>query len=282
MKIAKLVTLFMISISWSLLAKERVAGTEVNIEAPEGFEKATQFPGYLMKATSSSIMVTAISGGPFTEITKGFNKEGLASKGMKLISKEDLKVGDAQAVLIHASQKAYGVDFLKWMLVFGDKSETVMVVASFPKEFEGKLSDILKKSVLSAERDDTVKLDFFEGVTFRVKESGAFKIANKLGNNLILTVDAVFPQKDKTAPLVIVGSSVSQDWKIPNAKLFCNKRLLQNEGMTNFKIIEEKGVKIDGLDGYLIYATASSADGVRYVEQCLVLRRWLLYFSRDG
>ena len=274
MKITKLVTLLMISISWFLHAKERVAGTKIKIEAPEDFVKAAQFPGYMMKATGSSIMVTTLPG-PFSEVTKGFNKEGFVRQNMKLISKEKQLVGEAQGLLIHASQNARGTSFLKWMLVFGNESETTLVVATFPERFKDELSEKLKKSVLTTEWDRAIKVDFFEGITFRVKESGSLKIANKMGNSLFLSKDGKFPQKNEGEPLVIVGSSITEDWEIPNMKLFSKRRLLHTKGLTVPKILEEKSVKIDGLDGYLIYAKGKGVDGDLYIEQCLL-------FTEDG
>jgi len=274
MKLSKLVTLILISVSCCLCAQERVAGTKIKIQAPEGFVKAVQFPGYLMQDTSSSIMITTIPG-PYAEITKGFSKEGFVRQKMKLISKEEQVVGEAQGLLIHASQNARGVDFLKWILVFGNKSETTMVTATFPEQFKDELSEILKKSVLTTEWDKSMKLDFFEGITFRVKEFGSLKIANKMGNNLFLSANGKFPQEDESEPLVIVGSSISEDWKIPNMKSYCNLRLKHIKGLAAPKVIEEKRVKIGGLEGYLIYAKGKGAKGDLYVEQCLL-------FTDDG
>ena len=60
------------------------------------------------------------------------------------------------------------------MLCFGNEAESVLVVATYPKESEKDLSDKLRKSILSAKWDDASEVDFFEGLTFRVKESGVY------------------------------------------------------------------------------------------------------------
>lgn len=278
MKTKKLIIALLISLSCSLQAQERVQGTKVTIDPPADFTKATQFPGYMMESTGSSIMVTPIPGGPFSEVSKGFTRSGLATQGMKLIQKENIKVGSAEGVLIHARQSAYGTEFLKWMLAFGDSTETTLVVATFPKKFEEQLSEHLKKSVLSVEWENSMELDFFEGLTFRVSESGPLKFANKMGNNVFLTEGGIFPQKEEGVPLVIVGASITQDWQIPSEKrLFSNQRLKQTNVLVSPEVIEEKKIKIDGLDGYLIYAEGVDKDTNKamYVEQCLL-------FTSDG
>jgi len=278
MKLKIFTAILLSSLSWSLHAKERVQGTKVTIDPPSGFVEAVQFPGYMMESTGSSIMVTPIPGGPFSEVSKGFTPSGLATQGMKLIKKEKTKVGTAEGILIHASQNAYGTDFLKWMLAFGDSTETTLIVATFPKQFEEQLSENLKKSVLSVDWQKSMKLDFFDGFTFRVSESGSLKFANKMGNNVFLTENGVFPQEEAGAPLVIVGASITQDWQIPSEKrLFSNQRLKQTQVFGSPEVIDEKGIKIDGLDGYLIYAEGIDNDTGEavYVEQCLL-------FTSDG
>ena len=278
MKINTLIILLLISISWNLHGKERVPGTRVTIEPPAGFTKATQFPGYMMESTGSSIMVTPVPGGTFSEVSKGFTHSGLATQGMKLIKKQETKVGSADGVLIHASQGAHGMEFLKWMLAFGDNTETTLVVATFPKQFAELLSDKLKSSILSTEWQKSMNLDFFEGFTFRVSESGSIKFANKMGNNVFLTENGVFPQKEEGAPLVIVRASISQDWKIPTEKRkFSNQRLRQTKVLLSPTVIEERNIEIDGLDGFLIYAEGvdKESGGDMYIEQCLL-------FTSDG
>ena len=159
------------------------------------------------------------------------------------------------------------------MLAFGDSTESTLVIANFPKDFFPQLSGNLKRSILSVEWDKSMELDFFEGFTFRVSESGSLKFANKMGNNVFLTENGVFPRKEKGAPLVIVGASVTHDWQVPAEKaLFSNQRLKQTKVLRSPKLIEEKEIKIDGLDGYLIFAEGTDRDtgSAMYVEQCLL------------
>ena len=272
-----LITLFTFFYCCSIYAAERVPGTKVSIEPPTEFVMAKQFPGFMMKSTGSSIMITEIPG-PFTEVSKGFTKTGLATRGMTLIEKKEVKVASGNAVLLHVSQSAQGIQFLKWMLGFGNKKQSVLIVATFPKQFERDLSDKLKKAILSAEWNAEAKVDFFEGLTFRVKESGDLNVANKMGNNIFLTRNGVFPLKVKGDPLVIVGSSITQSWSVPgNKKVFAMNRLAQTEILLSPKMMSGKTTKIDGLNAYLIEAEGKHKDTgeMLYIMQCLL-------FTSDG
>jgi hypothetical protein len=261
-----------------LHAKERIPGTKVAIQPPSGFTKAKQFTGYVMESTVSSIIVTPIPGGSFAEVSKGFTKSGLAKQGITLINKEKTRIGAYEGLLIRASQTSQGIKFLKWMLAFGDHTETTLIMATYPEQYNKELSKKLKASILSVEWQKSINLDFFEGLTFRVSESGSLKLAKKMGNNIVLTQNGVFPQKSIKEPFVVVGASMSEKWKMPtDIKEFSHQRLKQIAILKSLTIIKETKIKIDNLDGFLIYAegTDKKMGADMYVEQCLL-------FTNDG
>lgn len=260
-----------------LYAADRVPGTKVVLEPPEGFVEAVQFPGFLMESTGSSIMVTEIPG-PFGEVSKGFTKEGLATRGMTLKEKQEVKVKSGNGLLMHLSQSARGENFLKWMLGFGNEKETVLVVATFPEQFEKDLSVRLKNALLSVVWDLDVKVDFFEGLTFRIKEYGDLKIVKKIGNNILLTRNGQFPIESAGDPMVFMGSSISQGWSIPgDKKEFARNRFEKTEIVVKPKVTAEKKAEVDGLSGYMIEAVGNhkETDQKLFVMQCML-------FSPDG
>ena len=170
-----------ISLSYSL---ERINGTKVSLDVPNGFTKAAQFPGYMKQDQGASIMVTEVPA-PFSAVAQGFTQQGLASKGMTLLKIETSNLVTKGSLLIHVSQEAQGIKFLKWMFVFGNTKETIMVVATLPEQFKGELLAPLKKSVLSVTWDINAKIDFYEGLTFRVTEKEDLLISKKIGNQNI-------------------------------------------------------------------------------------------------
>jgi len=235
-----------------IYAAERVPGTRVSIEPPTGFEQAKQFPGYVLRDTGSSIMITEIPA-PFLEISKGFNSR--TPQGMALISKDVVNIDGYEALLLNVDQNAYGMRFEKWIVVFGNEKETVMITAAFPKG-KNELSDTLKQAVLSAQWNPNAKVDFFEGLTFKVAEYGGFKIANKVGNNLTLTFGGAFPVKNEDDPVIVVGALLIDSKMITDRKQFARKSVYQTATLSNFKILEESDVRVAALPGRRIIAKA--------------------------
>ena len=268
-----LLLIFLFMTSHQLPAKQRITGTQILIDPPAEFEPAAQFNGYLMRSTGASIMVTTMDGAPFEQVSAGFTEQGLSSRGMRLISQEKVMLGEHPGVLLEVTQPSRDTLFQKWMLAFGDDSATILVVASYPQQFADTLSPQLRASVLSSEWNQTLQLDFFDSLPFRLDEAGDLKLAKKVGSNVFLTQSGVFPQPDNRAPFVVVGASASEDWTPPgSARDYAHARLEKTEILKDIAVQDEKPLTIDGLNSYLISATGTDVDSgaLTYIEQCLI------------
>ena len=128
----------------------QVPGTDIAMVPPAGFHASTRFHGFEHSNYLATIMVVEIPG-PVSDIQKGMTREGLASRGMALLSSENRPWNDEQALLLHVSQRAQGVDFRKWILVVGSEKSTTMIVGSYPAK-KDELSLPIRKAMLGAAR----------------------------------------------------------------------------------------------------------------------------------
>ncbi len=252
-----------------------VKGTRVIVTAPSGFVAAERFPGYMSEETGSSLMVTEFPA-PFAEVSKGFDAAGLAKGGMTLLTKADASYGADKGVLISVSQTGRGVVFLKWMAAFGDEKTTYMVTATFPKDAEAELSDVLKKTVMDA-RLSTAPADPFEALTFRVSPVNDMKIAKVIGNSILLSKGGLFPAKGIVTPILVVGASASKGLTVPDKKAFAEARLQKTATLKDIRTKTTEAVTVDGLDGFESIAEAVDADtGAKAILYQVVL------FDTDG
>jgi len=135
-----------------------IRGTRVALERPEGFTEAPNFPGFLQASTNSSVMVTEIPG-PFSKIAGAFTAENLKSRGMNLKSKKSTTISRYPGALIHLTQRASGRSLSKWIAIFGDQKQTVMITATFPSDSSKNLSSLLRNTVLSVKWNKGRKVD---------------------------------------------------------------------------------------------------------------------------
>jgi hypothetical protein len=226
----------------------------IKLIRPEGFEAADSFDGFQQASTQSSVMAITIPG-PFSKVTSGFGTEQLKKRGMTLKSKENVSIDGSKGILINLTQTAYGIEFAKWIVAFGNDKETKMVTATFPKANAAKLSAILKSVVLSAKNDTNPPPLLGSDVGFKIVASQKVKLTRVIGKMLMYTKDGTIPAKSPADPLFIVAPSFSQV-AIAHKKEFATRRLSQTGNLKINSITTTEAVSIDSLDGYEIVADA--------------------------
>lgn len=257
--IASCVMIMAVSVGAAAGLEKPVKGTHVIVTPPAGFVVADRFPGFMSEETGSSVMVSELPA-PFAEVTKDFSAPGFKKQGMTLLSQVKMSYGAHDGLLISASQAARGIDWLKWMGVFGDSKVTYIVTATFPKEAEAELSDLLKKSVMGA-RVSSINVDPLDALTFRVSPTNDMKMAKVIGNGVLFSKGGIFPAKSIETPIFVVGASASKGLAISDKKVFAEARLLKIATIKDVRVKGTAPITVGGLDGFESTADAVDADG---------------------
>lgn len=241
--------------SWRLAQNSLVLFPEVGlaISQPTGFTKARSFYGFEQASTNSSILLSKIPG-PFAEVTKGFDRKGLATRGIDLISRQPVKIDNQSGLLLQVSQSAYGQKFLKWIVVFGDEQNTNIVTATFPSKNAAKLGLSLKQIVLAVSPNrssPTVSsLPFtvtaVEGLSLVQKVAGLGKVA-------AFTKNGNIPTTSPTDPLFLVTPSLG-DIPIGDRQSFATRRLSGYPQIEIAAVKSNNEISIDNLSGWEIIA----------------------------
>ena len=234
----------------------KIAGTKCSLIPPVGFVAATTFSGFQDVETSSSIMINELPA-PYQSLVDGLTADALKTKGMTLVSKQEIDFNGSRATLINITQPANGTTYIKQMLVFGDTKGTVLVNGIYPetsKDIKAKIEEALLSTVYNAAQDD----DPAGAATFSIDANGTdLKLMKYMSGSLLYSVDGKIPT-DK--PTLIVGNSLA---KIPaqNQKKYAEQRLKKLPGGELLSIREIKEIRVDNLEGYEIVANGKSKDG---------------------
>jgi hypothetical protein len=254
----------------------RVVGTRVSLKPPLDFKPASQFPGYGLESFGSSIVVTEIPG-PFSEVSAGFSDSmALMKKGMSALNKQEVKINGQSGLLVQIRHILSVGEFLKWILVFGDEKESVIVTATLPKEFENKLSEKMKASILTATWDREKNISPTEGLNFTVSEKGDLKLAKRFVNMLAFTKGGIFPDRAIDNPFFTVGQSISK-YEISDTEAFARSRILQTTGIADIEIEQSSKVTIDNLNGYEMVARGKDKES----GQPMVIYQTILFESQS-
>lgn len=228
-----------------------ITGTKISLIPPKGFTKASNFLGLQQEGSGSSILIVQLPG-PFSQVSKGFTKEEIATKGIEASTIENLTFDMLPAVFISGTQKANGSIFTRYILVFGTEQETIMINGTFPQKLTA-IGKEVKKSILTAYYESDRKVDPLSTVDFEINPNVAnLKFASSMMSSLIYTGDGSFPPKSDDKTSLIVGRSMSAV-KVDHRRQYALDRL-RKFPLENIKIDTMTEVTIDGISGYEITA----------------------------
>lgn len=228
-----------------------VEGTKISMAPPNGFVKATNFAGFQQDESGASIMVLDLPG-PFSEVSKGFTKEGLLTQGMTLIRLEEITLNDVPAVLLTAQQDAYGNTYKKYILAFGNEKETILINGTFLNNHV-ELEEPIKTALLSVLYQAEKEIDPFSTVDFEISTEGTgFLFAKSMANALIFSRDGKVPSESDDQANFIAGKAFSE-MLIVDKEEFALNRIKQLPTEIK-KIISTKPIEINGISGFEIIA----------------------------
>jgi len=249
-----LFSLLLISIfSFGQTSSVQIPGTKYSMIPPEGFILSTNFSGFQNNETGASIMVMDIPTS-YSSLVSGFTKEALKTKGMNLLSKENVRYKNSDAMLFKVSQQANGINYLKQILLFGDKKITVMVNGIYPEQSKDSGNEI-KKSLFTIERNEKLVEKPLESVNFSINVDGTdYKLVKSLAGSLLYSEDDKIPT-DKG----LIGVSYSLGHKVnSDYKQFSIDRLKKLPDASNSIIKTIDKVTISDMEGYEIVAEDNS------------------------
>jgi hypothetical protein len=235
----------------------RVPGTTVTLAPPEGFSLAQQYPGFERPEAQASIMVTELPG-PAGDMIRSMTGPALASKGVTLMSARDEVIKDKPARLLHVRQKTTRGEALKWILIAGDATTTIMIVGTFTEGVSPGIGDVIQQSLLTTSWGSAATSSPFEGLPFRVAPTARLKLARRVSNMLMFTESGTIGTQGSTEALYIAGHSIGEG-QIRDLRGFSESRATQTTLTKEVSNFTGRVIQVGGLDAYELEADAADA-----------------------
>jgi len=233
-----------------------VAGTQVLMPPPGGFEPAENFPRFADPASGATIMVTELSA-PYEATVAGFTAETLGARGMNLLEKQEVDYDGQRGLLVKIEQDANAVTIAKWIAVWGSNQETVLITASYPKLVEDRVGARMKEAVLRAKLNANGPSDPAAGMGFSLDAPDGLKLVQRVGNMLLYARDgAAATARAPGDPLFVAGRAVS-NVVVGDLKQFAERRLLETAEVRDIAVTRSEPITIGGLQGHEIEAKAN-------------------------
>ncbi len=238
-----------------------IKGTKISMVPPEAFVPAGNFAGFQQEASGASIMVVSIPA-PYETIAASMNSQGFASQGIVVDNTEKLQISGLPGILMSGSQKAHGLIYIRYSLIFGNEKESIIINGACPDKSAGVPAKI-KASILTTVYHPDVVIDPVAEADFELDtKPSQLRFAGNVANSLIFTMDGNLPPEVADKTMLVAAKSFSE-LAVSQQKEFATRRL-QGLPMTIEKVISTDSVMTDSLAGYEILAEGTSREtGIR-------------------
>lgn len=228
-----------------------VPGTRVSMVPPPGFILSGNFAGFQDEASGSSIMVITMPT-DFKTMAASMDKTELTNRGILVEQIDSLTISELPALFVTGTQKAYGLDYTKYMLLLGNEDETVIINAASPVD-KKSVAKTIKDAMHATTYAPDLQIDPLEHVDFTLNtQDTPFQFSKSVANSLIYTTDGHLPPQSEDKSTLIVAKSFFE-LSVEHRKEFAHKRL-NDLPIKIDRITSTDSLVLDDLQGFEVLA----------------------------
>src|SRR5215213_5418700 len=240
-------------VAGAALAAEAVfpPGSRIGLEPLAGMAPSKRFTGF--EDAGQGVAFT------YVEIASGLTAERLKDQGVELKAREELKLGDRNAVLAAGEQKVGELTLRKWFLVVEDPSLTALVIGQALPEPQSRPAAAIKAALTTITiRPPLAIEDQVSALPFRLTERAGFRPVRAMaGNALFLTDGSKDVVVGAEQPIAIVAQSTAPAPPPPQREAFARSALLSNAIFRDATIERSQGFRQKGAEWHEIVARAT-------------------------
>lgn len=237
-------------------------GSRIGMAPLSGMEPSKRFTGFEDAGQGLAFTFVEMPPEAYRDLAAGLTTERLKEQGMTVGRREELTVGDRNAVLVTGEQKVGDVPLRKWLLVVEDPSVTAFVIAqalpqsALPRsradrEIEAALMTVAIRPPLAIE-------DQVAALPFRVTERAGFRPVRAMaGNALFLTDGPKDVVSGAEQPIVILAQSTAPAPLGPQRDAFARAALNANSIFRDVLTERAQSFRQKGADWHEIVARAT-------------------------
>ena len=248
-------------------------GSSIGIVPPRGMAPSSRFKGFEGPG-GSSVVLTEMPVAAMPEVTAGFTLDRLKPQGFTSLERRDVKVGDRDALLLVAEQKAGALRVRKWILVTASPRTMALVVATIPKGDATYDDSELRDAVLSTAIRQPPSLDEqVAALPFRLGDRAGFRLVPQIvANGLILTDGPKGIDPDGEQPSVVIAASLAPAPAAATPDSFGRRALATFTSLKDFTVEESRTFERGGATWHEILARAEDGQTGRSVTILQTIR----------
>ena len=229
-----------------------VPGKTLGLAPPSGFVLSTKFSGFEHGESGSSILVVELPAEAYSQVTSQMTDQALATKGITISARKDIKAGGVDGIILTGTQQAAGKTISKWIVMLGTKDATVMLTAQ-DLSGEALSEEALSKLIESITFRPPPGLDAqIAELPFALGELSGFRVVRAFaGSGISLTKGPKDVVQDASQPLIVIVAPLSKPYPTDRKPAEVAETLIR--GIQTIQVSEfgeTVKAKVAGADGH--------------------------------
>ncbi|WP_445502214.1 hypothetical protein [Microvirga sp. G4-2] len=236
--------------------------SRIGLVPPQDMALSKRFSGFENEERAAVITFAEMPPQAFNQLSSGLTKEVLKKQGLDVKSREDVKLGSKNAILVSGTMTRPEMG-RKWLLVVKDDAMTGLVVAQVHGGQDGYSDSQIRDALKSVALRRDVSLDEqVSALPFRLGEKAGFRPVRVMAGNSVLFTDGPKDTiKSVEQPIMILAASL-QPPPPPGErrKQFAQAALYSNQVLKDIRIERSESFRLKGQDWHEIVARAVEAE----------------------
>jgi hypothetical protein len=250
-----------LALSGSAFAADRVfpPGSRIGLIPPSQMKVARAISGFQDPSTGAAIVTIEMPAEAYPSVAAGFTDEALKAQGFALKSRDAVKVGAADALLISGTQTDAGRAVPKSILLAADPTLTALVIAQAPVGASSAAQEELRAALKTVAFRAPLSIDEqLAALPFRLGDTGGFRPVRAMaGNSVLLTDGPNNVVRNAEQPVLIVAQSFAPGPSAPEQReAFARNALVGNSLLKEPVLERSQGFRLGGADWHEIVAKA--------------------------
>lgn len=234
-------------------------GSRIGLIPPGQMKIARAISGFQDPSTGAAIVTIEMPADAYPSIAAGFTDEALKTQGFTLKSRDTVKVGAGNALLISGTQSDAGRAVPKTILLAADPTLTGLVIGQLPVGAPQAAQEELRTALKSVAFRAPLSIDEqLAALPFRLADSAGFRpIRAMAGSSLLLTDGPNNVVRNAEQPILIVAQSFAPGPSAPDQRdAFARNALVANSLVKEPVLERSQSFRLGGADWHEIVAKA--------------------------
>jgi hypothetical protein len=255
-------------------------GSRIGLVPPKNMQAARGMAGFQDPATGAAIVAVEMPPEAYPSVAAGFADEALKAQNFTVKSRDKVKVGTVEAMILSGDQTEGGRTTTKSFLLAAEPTLTALVIAQAPAAAPAATHEQLRAALKTVAIRAPLSIDQQVAARpFRIGDPAGFRPVRAMaGNSVLLTEGPKEAVKGVEQPTVILAQSFAP--APPTAEqrdVFARSALVQNTLLKDIVLERAQGFRLGGVDWHEIVAKGKDTTS----EQPVIVMQ-TIRFAPDG